>query len=227
MRPISSAGRVQSIFPSARRSLGAYVARNSFWGTRVAVPFSMAWMAGSNTSGVIWASLSCREPPVSVPSSGVLIWAMMSPASSFLTICMMVIPVSESPDLMADWMQAAPRWRGSREAWALMQPMGAMSITSWLRICPYAMTAIRSGFSLLRLISASGVRRECGWSTGMPASLAMFLIAGAVSTWCLPTGRSGCVTRPTRSELRTRLRKAGMAMSPVPMKTMRMAESLP
>ena len=33
----------------------------------------------------------------------------------------------------------------------------------------------------------SGLRRECGWSTGMPASLAIFLMAGAVSTWCLPT----------------------------------------
>ena len=32
------------------------------------------------------------EPPVSVPSRGVLIWAMMSPASSFLTMCMMVMP---------------------------------------------------------------------------------------------------------------------------------------
>ena len=37
------------------------------------------------------ASLSCREPPVSVPSRGVLIWAMMSPASSFLTMCMICL----------------------------------------------------------------------------------------------------------------------------------------
>ena len=49
---------------------------------------------------------------------------------------MMVTPVSLSPASMARWIGAAPRQRGSREAWMLMQPSRGMSSTACGRIKP-------------------------------------------------------------------------------------------
>ena len=46
----------------------------------------------------------------------------MAPVSSPASICMIVTPVAVSPAAMARWMGAAPRQRGSDEAWMLRQP---------------------------------------------------------------------------------------------------------
>ena len=53
---------------------------------------------------------------------GTLCMNSMSPVSSPASICMMVTPVSVSPASMARWIGAAPRQRGSSEAWMLKQP---------------------------------------------------------------------------------------------------------
>ena len=49
-------------------------------------------------------------------------WSRMSPVSSPSSICMMVTPVSWSPDAMAHWMGAAPRYRGRSEPCTLIAP---------------------------------------------------------------------------------------------------------
>ena len=49
----------------------------------------------------------------------------ISPVSRPASICMMVMPVSASPASIARWIGAAPRQRGSSEAWMLRQPQRA------------------------------------------------------------------------------------------------------
>ena len=49
---------------------------------------------------------------------------------------MMVTPVSSSPAMIARWIGAAPRQRGSSEAWALMQPIRGAASTAGGRIKP-------------------------------------------------------------------------------------------
>ena len=44
---------------------------------------------------------------------------------------MMVTPDQASPDMMARWMGAAPRQRGSSEAWTLKQPSRGASSTGF------------------------------------------------------------------------------------------------
>ena len=46
------------------------------------------------------------------------------------SICMMVMPVSRSPARIARWIGAAPRQRGSSEAWTLRQPKRGASRTA-------------------------------------------------------------------------------------------------
>ena len=79
---------------------------------------------------------------------------MSSPSS----ICIVVTPVSESPFAIAHWMGAAPRSRGSSEAWTLTVPRGAMSITARGRIWPKATTTCSSGRSSRSSAWASGAR---------------------------------------------------------------------
>ena len=58
------------------------------------------------------------------------------PVSSPASICMIVIPVSRSPASSARWIGAAPRQRGSSEAWMLSAPCGATSSARGGRINP-------------------------------------------------------------------------------------------
>jgi hypothetical protein len=60
----------------------------------------------------------------------------MSPVSSPASICMIVIPVCVSPASIARWIGAAPRQRGSSEAWMLMQPRRGTVSTHCGRISP-------------------------------------------------------------------------------------------
>ena len=69
------------------------------------------------------ASRSCRlAGGVAAARSAMRLASSMSPVSRPASICMMVMPVSASPASMARWIGAAPRQRGSSEAWILRQP---------------------------------------------------------------------------------------------------------
>ena len=68
------------------------------------------------------ASRSCRVAAVSVALMSVRRSSPTGPVSSPASICMMPTPVSASPASMARWMGAAPRQRGSSEAWMFRQP---------------------------------------------------------------------------------------------------------
>ena len=57
-------------------------------------------------------------------------FANMAPASSSFTTRMIVMPVSGSPAMMARWIGAAPRYRGSSDACTLISPSGGVSITT-------------------------------------------------------------------------------------------------
>lgn len=73
---------------------------------------------------------------VSVRPMGTRSMAIMSPVSRPASICMSVMPDSASPASIARWMGAAPRQRGSSDAWMLMQPKRGRSSTSCGRIRP-------------------------------------------------------------------------------------------
>jgi hypothetical protein len=60
----------------------------------------------------------------------------MSPVSRPASICMMVMPVRASPASMARWIGAAPRQRGSSDAWILIAPCGGTASTQAGRMRP-------------------------------------------------------------------------------------------
>jgi hypothetical protein len=80
------------------------------------------------------ASLSCRLPVVSVSPMAMRSISSIGPVSRPSSISMIVTPVSASPASIARWIGAAPRQRGSREPWILMQ--GLMSRVLRGRIRP-------------------------------------------------------------------------------------------
>ena len=69
-------------------------------------------------------------------STGISRLSSIGPVSSPASICMMVTPVVLSPARIARWIGAAPRHRGSSEAWTLMQPSRGASSTACGRISP-------------------------------------------------------------------------------------------
>ena len=62
--------------------------------------------------------------------------ASIGPVSRPRSICMMVIPVRLSPARIARWIGAAPRQRGSSEAWTLRQPWSGAARIGSGRISP-------------------------------------------------------------------------------------------
>ena len=58
------------------------------------------------------------------------------PVSRPASICMTATPVSLSPAMMARWIGAAPRQRGSSEAWMLKHPASGISRIERGRIMP-------------------------------------------------------------------------------------------
>src|SRR3990172_6992824 len=145
--------------------------------------------------------------------------ASIGPVSSPTSIFMMVTPVSSSPCRMAALIGAAPRQRGSSEAWTLRQPKRGRSSTSFLRICQNAATTIRSGFQARNCSMASGVRNFSGCMMGIPNSCATILTGGDFSPRPRPEARSGCVTTPTSSYTFASARKLGNAKSGEPINT--------
>jgi hypothetical protein len=60
----------------------------------------------------------------------------IGPVSRPASICISVMPVSASPASMARWIGAAPRQRGSSEAWMFRQPSRGSASTQAGRISP-------------------------------------------------------------------------------------------
>src|SRR5512139_964493 len=134
---------------------------------------------------------------------------------------MIVIPVTVSPRATAQLIGAAPRYRGSREAWTLTGAMRGMSRIAFGRMCPYAATTIRSGNSAAMRSTESGWRAFSGWYTGIPSRTANSFTGGEITVCPRPDGRSGLhSTRVTRS-VAARAEREGTANRGVPMNTVR------
>ena len=220
-RATTVASRLQSIHSSSRDSLGAMVACAGSWGRRGALPSATRRRVSPSSWAPSRASRSWSWPAVTWSSSGIDRWRMMSPVSSPSSIHMVVTPVTASPARMAHWMGAAPRWRGSREAWTLMAPSRGTWSTAAGRIFPYATTTSRSGRQA-RSCSTTASSSRSGWSTGMPYSAATALTGGAAGSSPRPWGRSGWVMTPTTRTCRCRSSsRLGTAKAGVPMKTTR------
>jgi hypothetical protein len=56
--------------------------------------------------------------------------------SNVSSINMMVTPVTRSPWIMAQFIGAAPRYLGSRDAWTLIHPNGGMLRRAGRNNCP-------------------------------------------------------------------------------------------
>ena len=76
-----------------------------------------------------WRWCRRRRSPALRPSAS-------APVSRPSSICMIVMPVRVSPASIARWIGAAPRQRGSSEAWMLRQPRRGSSSTHAGRISP-------------------------------------------------------------------------------------------
>ena len=123
----------------------------------------------------------------------------MGPVSSPGSIAMMLTPVSLSPDSIARCTGAAPRHRGRRDAWTLMQPNLGISSAAAGRIRPYATTTIKSAAKLRSTDCAPLDLSESGCQTGKSAVSAIFLTGDACSCFPRPARRSGCVNTETIS----------------------------
>ena len=77
--------------------------------------------------GPTCANRSCSEPPVSVGCKATVVTASMGPVSNPASMRIIVMPLALSPACIALCMGAAPRQRGSSEAWTFMQPNRGMS----------------------------------------------------------------------------------------------------
>ena len=114
-RSISTAGFVQSILPSSLRTSGASVASSSRCGIGVTAPRTTPSSVVTRAAAPISESRLPRDSAVSSGEIAVSCIARMSPASIRSFICMIVIPVTDSPARIARWIGAAPRYFGSSE----------------------------------------------------------------------------------------------------------------
>src|SRR5262245_38171110 len=115
------------------------------------------------------------------------------PVSSPASMRMIEIPVSRSPARIARWIGAAPRQRGSREAWILSAPRGATVRKDAGRITPYAATTMTSGRCSRSALNSASPRRS-GCATRSPCARATRFTALGVGCMPRPAGRSGWVT---------------------------------
>jgi len=136
------------------------------------------------------SSVTC---PAVLPRISSVSRCSIGPVSRPSSICMMVMPVSASPARMARWMGAAPRQRGSSEAWMLMQPRGKASSTARGRIKPYAATISTSAAAARSSSTVSAALSDGHFSTRAPSLSAASETALGVSFRPRPAGRSGCV----------------------------------
>ena len=112
------------------------MASSSRWGVREAVPASIEETASNRAAAPKSARRTVRDAASSCSPMETAFWRITSPASSAFAIYMMDTPVSVSPFSIAQLMGAAPRYRGSREEWTLIQPNGGIARISSGRIFP-------------------------------------------------------------------------------------------
>ena len=219
-RSRSRASPDQSRRASALRMRGARVAADSSWGRGAIRPVARPAIASPSASAPMPASRSVRVPAVSSGRIGHARARRMSPVSIPSSIRMIVAPVSESPASSACCTGAAPRHRGSSDAWTLMHPEGGMARTSGGRMSPYAAVTTISGWCAARRSRAAGARRLSGCSTGSPSSRAAALTGLAAIRRPRPAGRSARVyTAAIRCGPPASILSEGTANSGVPAKT--------
>ena len=108
---------------------GAAPIQRAIWAGDAETGITIMQMDEGLDTGAMLSKLTCPIGPEDTSASlyritsyNVCYTKLLRPVSSPSSICMMVIPVSRSPARMARWMGAAPRQRGSREAWMLTHP---------------------------------------------------------------------------------------------------------
>ena len=95
--------------------------------------------------------------------------ATIGPVSRPASICMIVMPVTASPASIARAIGAAPRQRGSSDAWMLRQPWRGQSRTAGGSIRPYAATTSTSSADVARApLATSALRGSRGCRTRQP-----------------------------------------------------------
>src|SRR5476649_1329258 len=135
---------------------------------------------------------------------------------------MMQIPVWASPASSARGMGAAPRHRGSREAWMLRHPRGGIESNAGGKRSPYAATTITSAPHALTVSRASSPFKESGLYVGRPRCAAASETALEDRCRPRPAGRSGRVmTRAMSLPASRRASSARAAKGGVPAKTTR------
>ena len=93
--------------------------------------------------------------------------------------------------MIARWIGAAPRQRGSSEACRLNAPSRGASSTSRGRIWPNATTTAASSRSASKAAIAAGSRIEAGVRTVRPCASAKACTGEGVSFWPRPRGAGG------------------------------------
>src|SRR5690606_29551679 len=132
-------------------------------------------------------------------------------------------PVTASPARIACWIGAAPRQRGSSDAWMFTHPARGQARSQSGSSRPYATTTSRSGgCSSPQAAGSDGSRSRSGCSTLSPCASAARFTGGGVSRRPRPAGRSGCVrTSGTSAPAATIASSVGTANSGVPANAMR------
>ncbi len=220
LRTIASASSSHRSTPSDGTIRGARVTPSSAWGTGLGRSGNRRSRASTRSapSRARWAP---RSPAVSSGPISTAATSRSGPVSSPSSICMIDTPVRRSPARIARWIGAAPRQRGSREKWTLMQPRRGAARTSGGRIRPYAATMATSTPRSRSRAASAPSRRRVGWRTGTPRASAATLTAGGVVLRPRPALRSGWVTTATGSLARATASRIGTTRAGLPMKTVR------
>ena len=171
-----------------------------------------------NNSAPKKLNLSCIVPTLSSSSIRIDCCEMILPASSFLIIYIIVIPVSSSPSIIAWCIGAPPLYLGSNDAWTLIAPnLGALSKdsgNSW----PNAAVTIKSDSKESNDSNSWESLSFSGWYTGIWCFVATLFTGGGVITFLRPTGLSGCVTTAITSCSAINISKIFVEKSGVPIK---------
>ena len=117
--------------------------------------------------------------------------ASVGPSSRPSVIRITATPVTLSPAMIARWIGAAPRQRGSSEACRLKAPSLGASSTSRGRIWPNATTTAASSPSAANAAISSGARIEAGVRTAIPCASAKACTGEGVSFLPRPRGAGG------------------------------------
>ena len=130
-----------------------------------------------------------------------MVWSVIStsllvnkgPVSNCSSICIMVMPVLESPAIIARCIGAAPLQRGSIEACMFMQPRRGASRNAFGKIRPYATTIAASNLSSSKYCCSPSFFKLWGVLTVSPFNSAKQCTGEILSFFPLPAGRGGWV----------------------------------